>query len=87
MASDVAPSPAGASRRLAERAGEAIRVQLSTELVAEDQIALVPELTGFDAFLELAKAEPARFLVLDASDAIETIAAAIRARVAGLLEA
>jgi dTMP kinase len=40
-----------------------------------------------DAFLELAKAEPARFLVLDASDAIETIAAAIRARVAGLLEA
>ena len=40
-----------------------------------------------DAYLELAEAEPERFLVLDASDAIETIAAAIRTRVAGLLEA
>jgi dTMP kinase len=40
-----------------------------------------------DAYLELAEAEPQRFLVLDASDPIETIAAAIRARVAGLLEA
>lgn len=38
-----------------------------------------------DAYLELAAAEPDRFLVLDARDSIESIAAAIRDRVAGLL--
>lgn len=37
------------------------------------------------AYLELAAAEPGRFLVLPATDPIETIAAAIRARVASLL--
>ena len=36
-------------------------------------------------YLELAAAEPDRFLVLDARDPIETIAAAIRARVESLL--
>ena len=36
-------------------------------------------------YLELAAAEPARFLVLDARDPIESIAAAIRARVEPLL--
>ncbi len=38
-----------------------------------------------EAYLELAAAEPARFLVLDARDTIETIAAAIRARVEALI--
>lgn len=38
-----------------------------------------------DSYLSLAEAEPERFLVLDATDPIETIAAAIRARVTGLL--
>jgi dTMP kinase len=38
-----------------------------------------------DAFLDLAAAEPQRFLVLDATDTVETIAAAIRARVVTLL--
>jgi dTMP kinase len=38
-----------------------------------------------DAYLELAAAEPDRFLVLDARDSIDSIAAAIRDRVAGLL--
>lgn len=37
------------------------------------------------AYLELAAAEPERFLVLDARDSIEAIAAAIRARVEELL--
>ena len=36
-------------------------------------------------YLELAAAEPERFLVLDARDSVETIAAAIRARVESLL--
>lgn len=38
-----------------------------------------------DAYLALAAAEPQRFLVLDASQPVDTIAAAIRERVAGLL--
>ncbi|MFF1538794.1 dTMP kinase [Microbacterium sp. NPDC058269] len=38
-----------------------------------------------DAFLDLAKAEPDRFLVLDAAAAPETIAERIRDRVGGLL--
>ena len=38
-------------------------------------------------YLELAAAEPGRFLVLDARDTVETIAAAIRARVGSLLTA
>jgi len=38
-----------------------------------------------DAYLELASAEPERFLVLDARDTIENIAAAIRTRVESLL--
>jgi dTMP kinase len=38
-----------------------------------------------EAYLELAAAEPARFLVVDASDSVEAIAAAIRARVEQLL--
>ena len=38
-----------------------------------------------DSFLALAAAEPHRFLVLDATDPIETIAEAIRARVVALL--
>jgi dTMP kinase len=38
-----------------------------------------------DSFLALAAAEPQRFLVLDATDPIETIAAAIRGRVVTLL--
>ena len=38
-------------------------------------------------YLELAAAEPGRFLVLDARDTVETIAAAIRARVESLLAA
>ena len=38
-----------------------------------------------DAYLELAAAEPARFLVLDATLPIETLAAAIRTRVSALL--
>ena len=38
-------------------------------------------------YLTLAAAEPARFLVLDARDTVETIAAAIRARVGSLLTA
>lgn len=38
-----------------------------------------------EAYLELAAAEPARFLVLDARDPIESIAAAIRDRVSVLL--
>jgi dTMP kinase len=38
-----------------------------------------------DSFLTLAAAEPQRFLVLDATDPIETIAAAIRGRVVTLL--
>jgi dTMP kinase len=38
-----------------------------------------------DSFLALAEAEPQRFLVLDATDPIETIAAAIRGRVVTLL--
>jgi dTMP kinase len=38
-----------------------------------------------DSFLALAAAEPDRFLVLDATDPIETIAEAIRARVVTLL--
>ena len=38
-------------------------------------------------YLELAAAEPGRFLVLDARDAVETIAGAIRARVESLLTA
>jgi dTMP kinase len=37
------------------------------------------------AYLELAAAEPERFLVLPATDSIESLAAAIRERVAGLL--
>ena len=37
------------------------------------------------AYLELAAAEPARFLVVDAAQPVEEIAAAIRDRVAGLL--
>jgi dTMP kinase len=36
-------------------------------------------------YLELAAAEPGRFLVLDAQQEVETIASAIRGRVAGLL--
>jgi dTMP kinase len=38
-----------------------------------------------DSFLALAEAEPQRFLVLDATDPIEAIAAAIRGRVVTLL--
>ncbi|TAL41441.1 MAG: dTMP kinase [Salinibacterium sp.] len=38
-----------------------------------------------EAYLELAAAEPSRFLVIDASDSVEAIAAAIRARVGQLL--
>ncbi|MDH6181832.1 dTMP kinase [Microbacteriaceae bacterium SG_E_30_P1] len=38
-----------------------------------------------DAYLELAEAEPERFLVLDARDTIENIAASIRSRVERLL--
>jgi dTMP kinase len=38
-----------------------------------------------DSFLTLAKAEPGRFLVLDATDPIETIAGAIQTRVVALL--
>jgi dTMP kinase len=38
-----------------------------------------------DAYLELAAAEPERFLVLTATDSIESIAQAIRTRVASLL--
>lgn len=38
-----------------------------------------------DSYLALAKAEPARFLVLDAAEAPETIAARIRDRVAALV--
>lgn len=38
-----------------------------------------------EAYLELAAAEPERFLVLDARDSIDSIAAAIRDRVAPLL--
>lgn len=38
-----------------------------------------------DSFLALAAAEPDRFLVLDATDPVETIAAAIQTRVVGLL--
>ena len=38
-----------------------------------------------DAYLELAAAEPERFLVLDARDTIESIAAAIRERVEALI--
>jgi dTMP kinase len=37
------------------------------------------------AYLELAAAEPARFLVLDAETGVETLAAAIRSRVVSLL--
>lgn len=37
------------------------------------------------SFLELAAAEPERFLVVDAAEPVDTIAAAIRARVATLL--
>lgn len=37
------------------------------------------------AYLELAAAEPDRFLVIDARQPVETIAAAVRERVAGLL--
>lgn len=40
-----------------------------------------------EAYLELAAAEPGRFLVLDARDEVETIAAAIRERVTSLLAA
>jgi dTMP kinase len=40
-----------------------------------------------EAYLELAAAEPERFLVLEARDAIDTIAAAIRERVETLLAA
>ena len=36
-------------------------------------------------YLALAEAEPARFLVIDAREPVETIAAAIRARVERLL--
>ena len=36
-------------------------------------------------YLELAAAEPARFLVLDATDAVTTLAGSIRSRVASLL--
>ena len=38
-----------------------------------------------EAYLELAAAEPQRFLVLDARDDIESIAATIRERVSGLI--
>jgi dTMP kinase len=38
-----------------------------------------------NSFLDLAKAEPQRFIVLDATDPIETIAAAIQTRVVRLL--
>ena len=38
-----------------------------------------------DAYLELAAAEPDRFLVLDAALPAEQIAAAVRERIAGLL--
>ena len=38
-----------------------------------------------EAYLDLAAAEPERFLVLDAREKVETIAAAIRDRVAGLI--
>jgi dTMP kinase len=38
-----------------------------------------------DAYLELAAVEPSRFLVLPATDSIESIASAIRTRVASLL--
>lgn len=38
------------------------------------------------AFLDIASADPPRYLVLDATDSKDTIAAAIRARVADLLE-
>lgn len=38
-----------------------------------------------DAYLDLADAEPERFLVLDAASSVEDIAAAIRARVEALL--
>jgi dTMP kinase len=37
------------------------------------------------AYLELAAAEPARFLVLNAADSVESLASAIRARVGSLL--
>ena len=37
------------------------------------------------AYLEIAAAEPERFLVVDAAQPVEEIAAAIRSRVAGLL--
>jgi dTMP kinase len=37
------------------------------------------------AYLELAAAEPERFLVLPATDSVDSIAGAIRERVAGLL--
>jgi dTMP kinase len=37
------------------------------------------------AYLALAAAEPERFLVLDATDAVESIAASIRSRVVGLV--
>jgi dTMP kinase len=37
------------------------------------------------AYLEIAATEPARFLIVDAAQPVEEIAAAIRARVAGLL--
>jgi dTMP kinase len=40
-----------------------------------------------EAYLELALAEPDRFLVLDASFPVETLADSIRARVAALLQA
>jgi len=40
-----------------------------------------------EAYLELAAAEPQRFLVLDARDSIESIASRIRARVELLLSA
>jgi dTMP kinase len=39
------------------------------------------------AYLEIAAAEPERFLVLDAREPIQAIAAAIRARVEPLLTA
>ncbi|WP_091226458.1 dTMP kinase [Microbacterium sp. 3J1] len=73
---------------LLDLAPEAARVRLDSADKPFDR--LEAEKTEFharvrDAYLELARAEPQRFLVLDASASPEAIAAQIRQRVVGLL--